>query len=112
MTANRAVLAGWSPVQFKGAEGIILIFLRVLLPIRIGHPEGISRFVIFVLDGLEEVVHDPLFSPVAKVISKISQKQNAEDSNYDDLLSPFIATGIVRGRLKESHIGLDTSACR
>src|SRR5207248_9778978 len=64
VVGDGAVFAGGSPVQFERAERIVFEFLGMLLPVRIGHPDGIGRLEIFVLDGLKELIEYALLSPV------------------------------------------------
>src|SRR5215469_11136650 len=112
MPGYGAVLAGRSPIEFERAIRVILKFLGMLLPVRIGHPDGVCGLVILVFDGLKEMIDDALFAPMAECPADIGDQQSDQDRNDDDLLAAFVAARIIFRRLKESHVSLDTPLCR
>src|SRR6185503_11484577 len=61
MACDGAVLARWAPIQHELRQGILIVFLRMLFPIRIGEVEAISSVEIFVLNGRKEFVDHPVF---------------------------------------------------
>lgn len=63
---DEAPLSARSPVAIEIIERIFCMRLRMLLPIRIMHPDPVSPVVILLLHCLKEVTHDALLRPIAE----------------------------------------------
>src|SRR5258706_8145482 len=65
VSLDQPPLTAGPPVGVKLSERILWVFLRMLLPQRILHPDAVSRLEVLLLDGCEKLVRDVFFRPVA-----------------------------------------------
>ena len=88
------------------------MLLRVLLPRGIVHPDSVSRGVVFVLDGREELVDNVLFRPVAVEPHQETGEQQQENSDTDFDFKAAGGSGIVDRGIHQGHSTLSIYGTR
>src|SRR5579859_7446053 len=79
------------------------MFLRMLLPRRILHPDGVSSFVILLLQRIEETPRNPLLRPKAEPPAKSQQNHYRKNPRNNPLLALPLFFGIVLFSVQKCH---------
>src|SRR5208283_525055 len=100
---DQAPLAARSPVLHEVLEGVVRVFLGMLLPVRIMVPDAVRLFVVLLLQGREEVVHQAFFGIVTEVPRQNrAYKQDADNGDDPDSLLAG-SYGIIWLGFEQSH---------
>src|SRR5262249_55119055 len=77
---DRPVVAGRPPVKLELREGVFLVLVRMLLPVRIGLVDGVRGLIVLAFEGLKEFVDHVSFRPVVK--KEVPDQQRDHDHGH------------------------------
>src|SRR2546421_7085663 len=103
MAGNDAVIATWSPIEHKLVQGIFLVFLRMLFPVRIVEVNTVCRIKILLLKRLEETVHHLLFRIIAEDEIQDDRKYNDDNRDQDHPVAALGRSRIIFSGIHQSH---------
>src|SRR5437764_236977 len=79
LSLDGSPLAARPPIAIKLVERILWMLLRMLLPLRITHPDAVRRLVILFLQRIEETADKMFFRPIAKPPPQAEKNQKGHD---------------------------------
>src|SRR6266851_1739026 len=100
---NQTPFASRSPITIKLSEGVLRVFVRVLFPLWIVHPDAVRALVVLMLQSREEFVHYVFFWPVAVHPCQHSDNQKQDDRGNDPVATVSLASGIVLSGIEQGH---------
>jgi len=100
---DNAPFARWAPIAAKVAERVVGIFLGMLLPVRVTHPERVRAFDVSSLQRGEELLGRMPFGMVPFVISDPRKNEHDENRDDDQLSASEVARLVVLLRIHQRH---------
>lgn len=92
-----------TPIAIEVRIRIVAVFLRMLLPIGIMHPDAVCALIIFLLQRREEPVGHVLFGPVTEAPDHKGQNHNREDYDGDNFFAAALTGKVWLRSIEQGH---------